>query len=528
MAEIATVSGNGGLELVIVPVRNMILFPGVVLPLLLGRERSVVSVRAAVAEERQIGLLLQHDEREELPGPDDLYGVGTVGDIMRYWTAPDGRHQAICQGVTRFEILEYVAEDPVLIARVRRIPEKETASRAIEARFLALKQRAQEVLAMAPGTPEDLEQAVEGIDSPAMLADLVATFLDVPASEKQELLETFDLRRRLDKLLEALGEAAAVLELSMKIRQDTKETLDKAQREYYLREQLRQIQNELGEGDDGGSDLEELKERARALELNEDAQRELRRELRRLERLPEQAAEHSMLRTWVEVFTELPWSERSDDAIDVAFVNRQGSNKRGLPVLEYLLFADGMEAQGRASDAAILAAMQSANRQAYASAVAADVVAKANDSQFGLVGYVWTEGLERGIRVSAKVELGPHDLLEGRGELGDARELGHRRAALERMQRATQRLRQAHAGPAVAHVVHDSSRSDPRLAINWGPPSARHVRRCDLRKLNTRCSFHHTSFRLPGRRVTFSARPSSTRSTSASVAPAPIALTSAK
>ncbi|MEL6712465.1 MAG: endopeptidase La [Planctomycetota bacterium] len=296
----------------------MILFPGVVLPLMLGRERSVVSVRAAVAEERQIGLLLQHDEREELPGPDDLYGVGTVGDIMRYWTAPDGRHQAICQGVTRFEILEYVAEDPVLIARVRRIPEKETASRAIEARFLALKQRAQEVLAMAPGTPEDLEQAVEGIDSPAMLADLVATFLDVPASEKQELLETFDLRRRLDKLLEALGEAAAVLELSMKIRQDTKETLDKAQREYYLREQLRQIQNELGEGDDGGSDLEELKERALALELTEDAQRELRRELRRLERLPEQAAEHSMLRTWVEVFTELPWSERSDDAIDVA------------------------------------------------------------------------------------------------------------------------------------------------------------------------------------------------------------------
>ncbi len=309
-------------EIVIVPVRNMILFPGVVLPLMLGRERSVVAVRAAVAEERQIGLLLQKDEREEVPGPDDLYSVGTVGDIMRYWTAPDGRHQAICQGLSRFEVVEFVSTDPVLVARVRRIPEVEKHTRAIEARFVALKQRAQDVLALSPGTPEDLEQAVQGIDSPAMLADLVATFLDVPASEKQGILETFDLKTRLDRLLESLGEVAAVLELSTKIRQDTKETLDKAQREYYLREQLRQIQRELGESDDLVSEIQELKERVDALDLPEEAEREARRELRRLERMPEQAAEHSMLRTWVEVFTELPWNERSRDSLDIA--NAQG------------------------------------------------------------------------------------------------------------------------------------------------------------------------------------------------------------
>lgn len=305
-------------EIVIVPVRNMILFPGVVLPLMLGRERSVVAVRAAVAEERQIGLLLQKDEREELPGPDDLYGVGTVGDIMRYWTAPDGRHQAICQGLSRFEVVEFLETEPLLVARVRRIPEVEKHTRAIEARFVALKQRAQDVLALSPGTPEDLEQAVQGIDSPAMLADLVATFLDVPAAEKQGILETFDLKTRLDRLLEALGEVAAVLELSTKIRQDTKETLDQAQREYYLREQLRQIQRELGDGDDLVSEIQELKERVDDLVLPEDAEREARRELRRLERMPEQAAEHSMLRTWMEVFTELPWNERSKDSLDIA------------------------------------------------------------------------------------------------------------------------------------------------------------------------------------------------------------------
>ena len=155
-------------ELLIVPVRNMILFPSVVLPLMLGRERSVLSVRAAVAEERPIGLLLQHDEQMEEPGQDDLYRVGTVGEIMRYWTNPDGRHQAVCQGVTRFEIVEYVQTDPVLIARVRRVEEVEPATRAIEARFRALKQRAQDVLALSPGMPEDMAQAVDGIESPAM------------------------------------------------------------------------------------------------------------------------------------------------------------------------------------------------------------------------------------------------------------------------------------------------------------------------------------------------------------------------
>ena len=192
-------------ELVIVPVRNMILFPGVVLPLMLGRESSVLAVRAAVEDDRPIGLLLQRDERDDSPGPGDLFRVGTVGEIMRYWTAPDGRHQAICQGLSRFEVIDYVETEPLLVARVRRVEEVDRTTRAIEARFVALKQRAEEVLSLSPGTPEDLEQAVQGIDSPGMLADLVATFLDMPSTEKQEILETFEVKARLDRLLEALG-----------------------------------------------------------------------------------------------------------------------------------------------------------------------------------------------------------------------------------------------------------------------------------------------------------------------------------
>lgn len=329
-------------ELVIVPVRNMILFPGVVLPLMLGRESSVLAVRAAVEDDRPIGLLLQRDERDDSPGPADLFKVGTVGEIMRYWTAPDGRHQAICQGLSRFEVIDYVETEPLLVARVRRIEEVDRSTRAIEARFVALKQRAEEVLSLSPGTPEDLEQAVQGIDSPGMLADLVATFLDMPSTEKQEILETFEVKARLDRLLEALGQAAAVLELSLKIRRETKGSLDQAQREYFLREQLRQIRRELGEGDDFTDELAEIRERVDALSLPEEAEREVRRELKRLERTPEQAAEHSMLRTWMEVFTELPWNTRSKDTLqldaaqEVLDADHHGLEKVKRRILEFL------------------------------------------------------------------------------------------------------------------------------------------------------------------------------------------------
>lgn len=304
-------------ELIVVPVRNMVLFPGVVLPLMIGREHSVEAVRAAFGGNQPVGLLLQRDEAIEAPGPDDLYEVGTLTTLVRYWTAPDGRHQAICQGDGRFRIVEFVQTEPFMVARVELIQEDEPEGRAIDARFMALKQRAEEVLGMAPGAPEEMAQAVRAIESPAMLADMVSTFLDVPAGDKQELLELVDLRKRLDRLNHLLGDWAEVLRLSQKIRNDTKGHLEKAQREYYLREQLRIIRRELGEEDDEQAELGEFAERLEALELPEAVEREARRDLRRLERMPEQAAEYSMLRTWFEVFLELPWNEATEDRLDL-------------------------------------------------------------------------------------------------------------------------------------------------------------------------------------------------------------------
>jgi len=304
-------------ELPIVPVRNMILFPGVVLPLMVGRDVSIRAIQAAVGSGSPVGLLLQRDEQIETPGPDDLFRVGTMADIVRFWEAPDGRHQAICQGTHRFRVLGYKSSSPMLVAEVEIVEEEESETRAIEARFVALRQQAYEVLQLAPGAPEDLAQAVQRVESPSMLADLVATFMDVPVVERQGILETFDLRKRLDKIHRMLADLAEVLRLSQKIRSATKTNLDKAQREYYLREQLRAIERELGD-EDGRAEVDELRARFAALKLPEGVEKEVGKELRRLERTPEQAAEYSMLRTYLDVVVELPWNESTEDSLDLA------------------------------------------------------------------------------------------------------------------------------------------------------------------------------------------------------------------
>jgi ATP-dependent Lon protease len=330
------------LEVVVVPVRNMVLFPGVVLPLMIGREQSVLAVRAAVEHSRPVGLLLQLDENVEEPGPDDLYGVGSIAQIVRYWQTPDQQHHAICQGEARFEVIEYLQTKPFLTARVRSVPPSKEKGRRVGAQFVALKQRAEEVLELAPGAPEEMAQAVRAIESPAMLADMVSTFIDVPPRDKQALLETFDLEERLDNLNRLLGDWAEVLALSHKIRQDTKGSLDTAQREYFLREQLRTIQRELGDLDDKTEDVAELSERIDALELPEEAEREVRKELKRLDRTSEQAGEYSMLRSWLELFTELPWNTSSTDLLDLARAERildedhYGLDKIKRRILEFL------------------------------------------------------------------------------------------------------------------------------------------------------------------------------------------------
>ncbi|MCZ6598275.1 MAG: endopeptidase La [Planctomycetota bacterium] len=301
----------------ILAARGMILFPRVVLPIIVGRERSVAAVQAGIQMERSVGVVLQRDPDQDVPDVGDLHPVGTSAQILRYVTAPDGTHHVIAQGEERFRVLEFVQTEPFLAARVEVIeePEAEEMPRDVEARFVNLKQAAHTWLQLLPQPPEELDNAIESATSAGALADLVATFMDVPIQEKQEVLESFDLLGRLELVSEKMRRVTEVLSLSAELREQTRDKMEKSQREYYLREQLRTIQKELGEG--GSVEVQELAKEINKARMPREVKKEARRELARLERMPEAAAEYGMLRNYIEWLIEMPWSKSTKDAIDV-------------------------------------------------------------------------------------------------------------------------------------------------------------------------------------------------------------------
>src|SRR5690554_3287027 len=233
--------------IIIIPVRNTVLFPGTVLPLSVGRERSVAAAQDAARNERPVGILLQRNAEVADPGPGDLHEMGTVAGILRYVTGDDGAHHIVCQGLERFRIVEFLEGYPFLVARIDRIPEPEAAGPEIEARLHQLRQRAVEALQLLPNVPQELIGAVQNIPSAPALADFVASVMDLKPEEKQDVLTTVDLRARLDKVLWMLAYRIEVLRLSRDIGQQTREAMESRQREHLLREQLRTIQRQLGE-----------------------------------------------------------------------------------------------------------------------------------------------------------------------------------------------------------------------------------------------------------------------------------------
>jgi ATP-dependent Lon protease len=329
-------------ELIILCVRSLVLFPGTVLPLSVGRRKSVEAVQEAVRLERPLGILLQQKEETEDPGPDDLYRVGTIASVLKYVPTPDGTRYIICQGQMRFRVREWIQQDPFPIARIERIEEVETKTREIEARFLSLKQQAREALQLLPQVPADLDAMIQGLESPSALADLVATYMDLTPAEKQELLETAELGPRLEKVAASLGRRMEVLKLSKEINQQTKGSMEKAQREYFLREQLKTIQKELGEEEGKAVEIRELAEAIGKAGMPPDVEKEARKELGRLERMPEAAAEYAMIRTYLDWLIELPWSVKSDDPIDLGRARRvldedhHGLEKVKKRILEFL------------------------------------------------------------------------------------------------------------------------------------------------------------------------------------------------
>ncbi len=328
--------------LIIVPVRNTVLFPGVVFPITIGRPQSIAAAQQAVREQRQIGLLQQRDPETNEPGPDDLYRVGTLANIVRYITGPDDTHHVVCQGVQRIQVLDFLTGTPFLAARVLHIPEPTTTSPEIEARFLNLQRQAIEATELLPQVPQELIAVLQGTTSPSTLADLATAYMDIKPQEKQEILETVDLSLRMDKVSRHLAERIEVLRLSNEIGKQTKATFDNRQREAILREQMATIQRQLGEGDGKAQEVAELNAAVAKANMPAEAESQARKEVRRYERMPEGAAEAGMVRSYLDWLIELPWSLPEEKPIDIAEARRildedhYGLEKIKSRIIEYL------------------------------------------------------------------------------------------------------------------------------------------------------------------------------------------------
>jgi ATP-dependent Lon protease len=309
--------------LIIVPVRSTVLFPGLVLPITLGRPKSIAAAQQAVRDQRQVGILMQRDAELADPSAIDMHRMGTIANIVRYLTAPDGTNHLVCQGDQRFQIVEYLSGWPFMVARVLQIPEPGVHGPEIEARFVNLKAQAIEAVQLLPQVPQDLLGAIQSIDAAPALADLASAYMDIKPEEKQEILETVDITARMDKVSRLLSHRIEILRLSQEIGKQTKAAFDERQREAVLREQMAAIQKQLGEGEEGKAvEMAELDKAIAEAQMPKEIEDAARKELRRLQRMPEAAGEYGMVRTYLDWLIDLPWALPEEKPIDIVEARR--------------------------------------------------------------------------------------------------------------------------------------------------------------------------------------------------------------
>ena len=303
----------------LLPVRDAVVFPSMILPLFVGREVSVRAVEAALDSDRLLALVTQRDPEVEEPGPEDLFAVGTAGMIMRVMHLPDGRVKVLVQGIARLRVEEVLRTEPFIEARAEPIHAEPSVpwSVDVEALVRSVRGKVEELLPLKHLPPEILS-VVAGVDEPGRLADLVASNLRLRVDEAQEVLETEDPLRRLRRIDAILRRELAVTNVQAEIQTAARDELTRSQREQILREQLRAIQQELGETDDHRSEIDELRRRIQTCGMNEEARGEAERQLDRLSRMHPDSSETQVVRTYLELMVELPWSGGSDDSIDLA------------------------------------------------------------------------------------------------------------------------------------------------------------------------------------------------------------------
>ena len=305
-------------ELAVLPLRNVVLYPMVALPLTVGQPRSIRLVNDALVEQRVIALMASKDPEIDEPGPDQIYHIGTVVIVHRLRKAPDGTLLLFVQGVERIRITEFTQIEPYLRANVTVIPDLSKDSVEMEALVRNALELFRSLMELLPHVPEDVVVAALSIDDPRQLVYQIATNMRLTMEDAQEVLELDDVKDKLRKLIVILSRELEVVQMGQKIRTEAQSEMEKVQREYFLREQLKAIKRELGEEDEQAVEIQEYRQKIAEGGMPEEAEKETLRELSRMEKMPAAAAEYSVIKTYLDWMTSLPWSLSTEDNLDIA------------------------------------------------------------------------------------------------------------------------------------------------------------------------------------------------------------------
>ncbi len=319
-------TGNNGQKLTIpsllpiLPIRNIVVFPGTVMPLNVGRQKSKNLLDEVMPGEKIIGVVTQRNAETEDPQSDDLHTVGVACMILKLFKLPDGNQSIIVHGLSRFRLNSLTQLDPFAVGQIDVLEDMVEAGPGMDALIASVRQQANRVIELSPNTPDEAAQVLASITQPSALADFLAANLQADSVDKQRMLEEMDVERRLRLIAARLATQLDVLELQNKIQSQVKENIDKSQRRYYLQEQLKAIRKELGDGEGGGtggSEIDQLRAKLEAAKLPETVFKEATRELNRLEAIPSASPEYGVIRTWLQIISELPWALTTADKLDL-------------------------------------------------------------------------------------------------------------------------------------------------------------------------------------------------------------------
>jgi ATP-dependent Lon protease len=327
----------------VLPIRNIVVFPGTVMPLNIGRQKSKNLLDEVMPAEKLVGVVTQRNAESEDPRLEDLHPVGTICTILKLFRLPDGNQSIIVHGLTRFRLVSVDQTEPFLTGRIEIIEDVVRPGPELDALVASVKQQAQRVIELSPNTPDEAAQVLNSITNASALADFLAANLQTDVSEKQQMLEELDVEKRLRLIAARMATQLDILELQNKIQKQVTDNIDRSQRRFYLQEQLKAIRKELGEGEKGGgSEVDELRKKLEAANPPEPVMKEAMRELSRLEGLPSASPEYGVIRTYLQILSELPWNITTEDKIELAEARRildrdhYGLDKVKRRIIEYL------------------------------------------------------------------------------------------------------------------------------------------------------------------------------------------------